>query len=100
MWKLFLDDLRAPPDGTWVVARSVAAAQAYIREYGLPHTVSLDHDLGDQHDAPALLHWLIHEHLDGAIDCKNIVSVDVHSANPVGRENLLGLWASFTRNCM
>ena len=94
-WKLFLDDLRAPPDGTWVVARSVAAAQAHITEYGLPHTVSLDHDLGNGTDAPVLLHWLINQHLDGVIDCTKITTVGVHSANPVGRENLLGLWVSF-----
>lgn len=94
-WKLFLDDLRAPPDGTWVVCRSVAAAKLYISEHGVPLELSLDHDLGNGVDAPVLLHWLIDEHLDGHLDCTKIVTVGVHSANPVGRENLLGLWVSF-----
>ena len=51
--------------------------------------------LGNGVDAPVLLHWLIEQHLDGHLDCTKIVTVGVHSANPVGRENLLGLWVSF-----
>jgi len=98
MWKLFLDDLRAPPDGSWVVARSVAAAQHHITEYGVPLEMSLDHDLGNGTDAPVLLHWLINQHLDGYLNVAKIATVNVHSANPVGRENLLGLWVSFMRS--
>ena len=96
MFKLFLDDLRSPPDGTWVVARSVAAAKVYITEYGVPYQVSFDHDLGGQ-DTPALLHWLIEKHLDEELDITGI-TVSVHSANPVGRENILGLWFSFMKS--
>lgn len=96
-WKLFLDDLRAPPNGSWTVARSVAAAEQHILTYGLPLIMSLDHDLGGAEDAPALLHWLIDQHLDGNLDIKHI-AVSVHSANPVGVQNLLGLWSSFMRS--
>lgn len=101
MYHLFLDDVRAPPDQSWVVARSVPAAEHYISEYGLPYRVSLDHDLGDSADAPALLHWLIGRYLDG-VPMKTISTmiVEVHSANPVGRQNLLGLWLSFTNQCL
>jgi len=95
-WKLFLDDLRAPPDGTWVVARTVPAAIEYIEEYGLPFSMSLDHDLGTGTDAPVLVHWLIDQHLDGRYDIRGI-NVHVHSANTVGVDNLEGLWSSFLR---
>lgn len=101
-WKLFLDDLRSPPDGSWTVARSVEAAWYHIREYGLPLEMSLDHDLGSEQgvDAPVLLHSLIEAYLDGDLrfmDAK-LIRIHVHSANPRGRENLLGLWASFLRS--
>jgi hypothetical protein len=96
MYKLFLVDLRAPPDGSWVVARTVAAAYLYIQEYGLPLTMSLDHDLGDGIDAPVLLHKLISDDLDGLPGADfSAVVITVHSANPIGRANLLGLVHSY-----
>ena len=97
-WKLFLDDVRAPPDGSWTVARSVAAAEHHIDVYGLPLVMSLDHDLGDGRDAPVLLHLLINRYLDGRMDTLKSVQISVHSANPRGRENLLGLWAGFLKD--
>jgi hypothetical protein len=100
-WKLYLDDLRAPPDGSWTVARSVEAAWYHIHEYGLPIEMSLDHDLGeDLCDAPVLLHSIIEAYLDGDasfLGAKSI-GIHVHSANPRGVENLNGLWASFLRS--
>lgn len=99
-WKLYLDDLRAPPDHTWVVARSVPAAWQYIRDHGVPHTMSLDHDLGTGVDAPVLLHSLIEAYLDGdpRFQTAKSINMHVHSANPRGVENLRGLWASFLRS--
>ncbi len=98
-YKLFLDDLRAPPDGSWVVARSVQAAYEYMLDYGMPFEISFDHDLGEKSegDAPVYLDVIINRFLDGhqpMSDALNI-KVSVHSANPVGRVNLEGKWASF-----
>ena len=101
-WKLFLDDIRPPPDGSWTVARSVRAAWHHITEYGLPIEMSLDHDLGEGHDAdaPVLLHAMINGYLDGDVQFLNVklIKFNVHSANPQGVENLQGLWASFLRS--
>ncbi len=94
-YKLFLDDLRAPPDQTWVVVRSVPAAIHYVAEYGLPREMSLDHDLGGTEDAPVFVHHLIEQHLDGNLPGLKSVKMKVHSANPVGVRNLYGLWLSF-----
>lgn len=60
--------------------------------------MSLDHDLGTGVDAPALLHALINRYLDGKLDGLKDVLLDVHSANPQGRENLFGLWAGFLKD--
>jgi hypothetical protein len=95
-WKLFLDDLRAPPDGSWVVARSVAAATEHTKTYGLPLAMSLDHDLGDGADAPGYLWFLINGFLDGHFSQEVMrIRMHVHSANPVGLENLNSLWKCF-----
>lgn len=102
-WKLYLDDLRAPPDSSWTVARSVEAAWHHIREYGLPVEMSLDHDLGSELsvDAPVLLHSLTEAYLDGDPRFANVrnIRMSVHSANPVGVKNLHGFWNSFLRSC-
>jgi hypothetical protein len=97
-WKLFLDDLRAPPDQTWVVARSVPAAILYITEYGFPYEMSLDHDLGTGTDAPQLLLWILEELMDEHIHPSALkVKFGVHSANPVGALNLNNLWKHILR---
>mgnify|MGYP000555942061 CR=1 FL=1 len=45
--KLYIDDLRNPPDNTWTVARTSAAAIKTLAEQPrLPETISFDHDLG------------------------------------------------------
>ena len=99
-YKLFLDDLRAPPDQTWVVVRTVRAAIEYVETYGLPLEMSLDHDLGGTEDAPVLLHYLVDQWLDyDKFEGLTQVKVQVHSANPVGARNLLGYWSSFVERC-
>jgi hypothetical protein len=110
-WKLYLDDLRPPPDQTWVVARSVHAAWHHICTYGLPLEMSLDHDLGTDIDAPVLLHSLIEAYLDHEEDARGAgvkpsdarfagvrnIKFKVHSANPTGAQNMEQLWANFLR---
>lgn len=46
MIKLFLDDVRNPPDDTWVVVRSYDEFVNYIEKEGVPDFISFDHDLG------------------------------------------------------
>lgn len=97
-YKLFLDDIRPPPDQTWVVARTAIGAVTYTKTYGAPARMSLDHDLGGI-DAPVFLRALIDLHLDGMIDLSQ-TEMTVHSANPAGRDNLEGLWKSFQRSVL
>lgn len=48
--KLWLDDVRDPPDSTWTVARTAADAIGYLAVWALQghevEAISLDHDLG------------------------------------------------------
>lgn len=94
-WCLFLDDerecnLELPPknaDAPWITARSSAEAINMVRTWGPPVRMSLDHDLGGDDTAMIFLRWYENELIDGRIH--NLPVWDVHSANPVGRDNLV-----------
>jgi hypothetical protein len=98
-YRLFLDDLRDPPDGTWVVARSVAEATSWVRQHGMPGLISFDHDLGPEaptgHD---FAKWLVDCHLDGTHLLPADFAYTVHSANPPGALNISGLLDRFLRH--
>ncbi|MBS9532361.1 hypothetical protein KIH27_02020 [Mycobacterium sp. M1] len=82
--KLFVDDLRDPPDGSWTVARTSSAALEILRS-GIPVIeLSLDHDLGGEDTTrPIVLHLAEHGGWPKI--------VRVHTANPVGAEWLTGM---------
>jgi len=46
MKKLFLNDVRQPPDDSWVVVRNYKEFAAYIEAHGVPDIISFDHDRG------------------------------------------------------
>ncbi len=46
--KIFLDDLRNPPDDSWILVREVPEVIRLLKRYPERITdISLDHDLGD-----------------------------------------------------
>lgn len=89
-YNIWLDDIRMPPDGDWLVARTaeeayVLVCDAYMR--GCEIVLSLDHDLGE--DIPTgddLLNWLERDIV--TTDFRPNISFRIHSANPVGRQNM------------
>jgi hypothetical protein len=88
--KLFIDDLRQPASEGWQVVRSSAEAIEYLSLHGCPELISFDHDLGGDDTAMAVVHWLIERDLDmpGFIPAE--FSFSVHSANPIGAQNIHG----------
>lgn len=98
MPRLYIDDLRNPPSRKWEVARSLAAVEWYLDNIGTPLYLSFDHDLGDEvptgYDVAKML---IERALDGRIDLTRVKQVNIHSANPVGAENIRGLFSSYFR---
>ena len=98
MTHLYIDDLRSPPSRKWAVARSYDAVIWHIENVGLPLYLSFDHDLGD--DVPSgydIAKMLIDYDLDGKIDLSKVIQVNVHSANPVGAENIREVFSSYFR---
>jgi 8-oxo-dGTP pyrophosphatase MutT (NUDIX family) len=80
--KLFLDDVRQPPDSTWDVAHSFEEFVAYIQQKGIPDTISFDFDIIGDKTGLDCARYLIER---GALP----KSWSVHSANPLGRMALI-----------
>lgn len=81
--KLWLDDVRPPPDKSWTWTRCYGQAQRCLLENANNIThISLDHDLGTVktgYDVACVVEELAH---DGKLTA--LESMTVHSANPVG----------------
>ena len=86
--KIWLDDLRKAPSG-YVLAKSVNDAKRLIEYYESENVeielLDLDHDLGDFYsdggDGINLLDWLVER--------QTFYPIELHTMNPVGRENML-----------
>ena len=59
MNRLFIDDLRQPPDELWVAVRSSTQAINWLTKHGCPTEISFDHDLGGDDTAMQVVHWMI-----------------------------------------
>ena len=85
--KIWLDDLRKAPAG-YITARSVNEAKIIIEkaeaESEKIELIDCDHDLGDfandGGDGICLLDWLLER--------GTLYRIVLHTANPVGRENM------------
>jgi len=91
--KLFLDDLRDPPDSSWRVVRTAEEAIKLLQEERIT-VISLDHDLGTDLTGHDVILWL-----EEQVYLNNFVPprIKIHSANPVGREKMLRGIASIER---
>ena len=83
--KLFVDDVRDAPDFSWKVVRSYKEAIDVLKSEKV-QILSLDHDLGEDLTGYDIINWLekkvYHEEIEPP---KKIL---VHSANPVGVDNI------------
>lgn len=115
-YKLYLDDLRYPdlhPD--WRIARNYHDAVWMVTNYGMPYFISFDHDLAYDHYIPDTLgnpgnsltpkeftgldfaKWLCNYIMDNDVNLDEF-GYWVHSANPVGAENIRRYMENFLRD--
>ncbi len=98
MKKLYLDDIRNPKSKGWTVVRTYEEFVEYIDKNGLPDEISFDHDLGENvteiKSGYDCAKWLCNYCWTNGIP---IPSWNVHSANPVGRDNIIGILKSFEK---
>jgi hypothetical protein len=97
-YSMYLDDIRnpktKPPVGDeWVVVRSVVDALSIIITMRYPSHISFDHDLGkDALTGYDLAKKLVEMDVEGDyVTFPRNFTYNVHSANPVGRDNIIGL---------
>lgn len=101
MFKVYIDDIRTPINPQWTVLRSFNELVSFLEEHGLNkiELISFDHDLGDLREiektgydcAKHLVdRWF--EEADTLLIPKEDIyfpQTYVHSANPVGSENII-----------
>lgn len=115
MYKLYLDDIRFPrmtypttSNDDWVIARNYDNFVHLLTTRGLPFIVSFDHDLADEHYFPETDPANYTEKT--GMDCakfmveycmnngKALPKWRVHSANPIGAENIRSYLDAFERS--
>lgn len=94
--RLYIDDIRNPKGSFDKITRSSTEAIDYITRYGCPDFISWDHDLGNDDTSMIIVKWLVNMDLDlnGEFIPDNF-SWNIHSANPVGAENIDGYLTSY-----
>lgn len=86
--KIWLDDLRPPPDDSWFHLATVdgvislLGTMELVPELWVWAEASFDHDLGDGKDAIELCNWMLKNRIFP------IKRPAIHSMNPVGRKNM------------
>lgn len=100
MYKLYLDDIRTPRGEEWVVVRSFEEFKRTILERGAPKFISFDHDLGwdtaNDTELPSgydCAKWIVENNIV-------IKGFFVHSANPVGAENITRLLENYRKHVL
>jgi hypothetical protein len=85
--KLFIDDLRSPPDSSWHVVKTAEEAMEFITKNKVDE-ISFDHDLGDPDALTGydVAKWLEEQVYTDQLEAPK--KMYVHSANPVGAKRI------------
>lgn len=96
MKRMYIDDIRIPKKDFDIIIRSSKESIEYMEINGCPNYISFDHDLGGEDTVMNVIKFMIERDLD--MDEKFIpknFEFNVHSANPVGRDNIQGYLDSY-----
>lgn len=85
--KLWLDDVRPMPEGYQAHAKTAQEAIDILKREKVTH-ISFDHDLGDAEGNTGYAVACFIEELAFLREIKQVPIWRVHSANPVGAENI------------
>lgn len=94
--KIFLDDIRDPPRGEWLVVRNYNDFVNAVELNKIITHMSFDHDLGEEDERTGYdaAKWFIEECIDNPVLGIHLEIITVHSANPVGAKNIYGIFHS------
>mgnify|MGYP002662505026 FL=1 len=102
---LWVDDARNPMEDDWMnfspIGRNckVVWAQSYqeaiqFLEKDWPDAICLDHDLGEEESGYDIAKYIVNRCID---EGKKLPLFASQSANPVGRENIIGLFKNYQK---
>ena len=96
MAKLFLDDLRQPPDTTWTLVRTTDEAIRWVQLNGCPQCISFDFYLAQGEDSLPFVNWLIAQDKEqgGTFFPPDFV-FELHSNSPAGRAKIRHLLETY-----
>jgi hypothetical protein len=121
MIRIYLDDVRTPIDGDWIVVRNYDEFIQKVDEIRLENieVISLDHDLGpsamkeyfnnvspnykldynniDEKTGMDCAKWLVQRYYELS-DTSHFPQIYTHSANPIGASNIMGYINNFLMN--
>lgn len=104
-----MDDVRTPNTDGWEIVRTYEDFVDWISENGLPDMVSFDHDLADVSYNPKTTAQSFNYREKTGYDAAKwlceycwtnglpIPDWNVHSANPVGRDNIISILTTFEK---
>ena len=87
-YSLYIDDIRLPEYNVDVVCRSYNEAVLVIYKQGCPYFIDFDHDLATEKTGYDFAKLIVEWDMDGKIQIPSNFTFCVHSANPVGAENI------------
>ena len=86
MKKLYIDDLRRPPDTSWDLVRNTSDAIIYVMTNGCPDEISFDYCLANGQNIMPFIKWLIEQDtLNTGFIPKNF-EFDSHSSSDYGTQ--------------
>lgn len=100
--KLYLDDIRVPSNPSdWILFRSPQELLSFFSEnYSQVTHISFDHDLNffadEEITGYSCLKSLCEMMIDKGVD-PNQYTFYFHSANPVGKQNMVSYWDNFRK---
>lgn len=87
---LYLDDIREPIHNNFYVVRNYQDCVDFLKNNTVSF-LSLDHDLGEDKSGYDIAKFLVQEGIE-------VEKINIHSANPVGRDNIVQLIGRYFPN--
>ena len=97
MAKLFIDDMRRPPNASWDLVRDTAEAIAYVQQNGCPNEISFDYCLANGLTIMPFIHWLIEQDKKEKIIPQNFC-FDSHSSSIAGTSEILCILGGYLKS--
>lgn len=97
---LYLDDERTPTTPMpWNIVRCFDDAVAFVQANGIPDYISFDHDINSEPNTGyTFAKWLVEQDMNETHLFPLGFEYNVHSANPVGRDNIVGYLEDYRRH--